>query len=150
MKKYTDSKKTGYLNEPTALYISSAHFTNVDPLQLIQEARKGISKAYLLKISEALSLTLTELSKILHISIRSIQRYANNKKMDIDISAKAIQLENLRRKGVDVFGTNDAFNNWLRTPIIALNQKTPIDYLNTPFGFEMIEQLLGKKKKGKL
>jgi putative toxin-antitoxin system antitoxin component (TIGR02293 family) len=148
MSNYESKNPKSFSNDPAAIYLNSNPYHAIDPLLLVQEARKGISKSYLLKISEALSLTLIELSNILHISIRSIQRYAANKKMDIDVSAKALQLENLRRRGVTIFGDNQAFNNWLRSPIMALDNNTPLAYLDTPFGFDMVEQLLGRIEHG--
>ncbi len=131
------------VNEASAIYgysFESAH--------LIQYARQGLSMGYLLKLSQKLSLSLQEVSNILHVSLRTLQRYTASKKLDTDISSKLLTLTALYNHGIEVFGTEDNFNSWLKTPLLSLDNNTPLSYLDTPFGFKVVDQLVGRIEHG--
>jgi putative toxin-antitoxin system antitoxin component (TIGR02293 family) len=103
---------------------------------------------YLTNLTEKLSLNLQEMGEILHVSLRTLQRYAPNKVLDSDASAKALNLAALQTHGMEVFGSEIDFNEWLRTPVPHLGNKTPLSYLDTPFGFTLVEQTLGRIEHG--
>jgi putative toxin-antitoxin system antitoxin component (TIGR02293 family) len=115
---------------------------------LIEIARKGLKMSYLHLVSKGLSLSLQEISTILHVSMRTLQRYAASKVLDSDISAKLLHLDALKTEGVDVFGSERDFNVWLRTELPVLQGHTPLSYLDTPFGFQLVQQVLGRIKHG--
>jgi putative toxin-antitoxin system antitoxin component (TIGR02293 family) len=131
------------LNEPAALYGYSFDSSN-----LIQFARQGLSMSYLQKLATNLSLSLQEVSEILHVSLRTLQRYTATKKLDTDISSKLLNLTALHNHGVSVFGSDADFNNWLKSPVSSLNNNTPLSFLDTPFGFTLVDQVLGRIEHG--
>jgi putative toxin-antitoxin system antitoxin component (TIGR02293 family) len=133
------------VNESIASYIlaPSSNTTN-----LINYARQGISMSFLLNLSEKLSLSLQEVGNILHVSLRTLQRYAPTKTLDTDASAKVLNLEALHRHGIEVFGDEGSFNNWLRSKVPSLGNQTPLSYLDTPFGFQLVDQTLGRIEHG--
>jgi putative toxin-antitoxin system antitoxin component (TIGR02293 family) len=137
---------TKTVEEPVAAYLK----VEQDPLrpETIGFARRGVSSVYLITLAEQMSLTIQELADILHISVRTIQRWEADKVLDVDLSSKAIQLARLEQHGVRVFGTCSAFGAWLRKPIPALHSFTPLSYLDTPFGFEIVHQVLGRIEHG--
>jgi putative toxin-antitoxin system antitoxin component (TIGR02293 family) len=137
--------KNSIVSEPMITYqISQPNSTS----QLINYARQGISMTYLSNLTEKLSLSLQEISEILHVSLRTLQRYAPTKVLDSDISAKALNLAALQAHGIEVFGSEKDFNEWLRTPVPHLANKTPLSYLDTPFGFTLVDQTLGRIEHG--
>lgn len=111
-------------------------------------ARKGITMRYLKKLADLLDLNLLDLSKILHISIRTLQRYAEDKLLEPDVSSKVIRLAELERRGLDIFGDAHSFSLWLKEEVLALDGARPIDFLDTPFGFDLINRLLGRIEHG--
>ena len=121
--------------EPTAEY-------------MISYARTGIDMGFVATLMERLALSLKEVAAILHVSLRTLQRYSPSTKLDTDASSKLIYLSKLELAGLRVFGSQEAFNKWLRTPVTALGGATPLSYLDTPFGFELVEQTLGKIEHG--
>jgi putative toxin-antitoxin system antitoxin component (TIGR02293 family) len=131
------------LNEPAALYGFSFDSDN-----LIQFARRGLTMNYLQKLAISLSLNLQEISEILHVSIRTLQRYTATKKLDTDISSKLLNLTALHNHGVSVFGSEADFNCWLKSPVSSLQNNTPLSFLDTPFGFTMVGQVLGRIEHG--
>lgn len=116
--------------------------------EMIQFSRNGINMQYLTNLSQKLSLSLQEMGEILHVSLRTLQRYAPTKILDTDASAKALNLANLQAHGIEVFGTEAHFNEWLRTKLPSLGNKTPLSFLDTPFGFTLIDQTLGRIEHG--
>jgi putative toxin-antitoxin system antitoxin component (TIGR02293 family) len=115
---------------------------------LIRLTRKGINKKQLLFLVKYLSLNLTEISKILPISIRTLQRYNKNRILNTDVTNQSLLIAELFTKGVRVFGNLDKFNLWLRSPNSALSGYMPIDLLDTTFGLELIKDELGRIEYG--
>lgn len=118
------------------------------PFHLIDLSRRGVLKKALLQLARQLSLTLQELAKVLHISERTLQRYKNDDFLSADTSEKALMLSQLYQRGVEVFGSSDNFNDWLRTPLPAFRQQAPIAFLDTTFGFQLINDELGRIEYG--
>jgi putative toxin-antitoxin system antitoxin component (TIGR02293 family) len=144
MKEYSQELQSNTtLQEPAALYGYS-----FDPSNLLQFARQGLSMSYLQKLANSLSLSLQEISEILHVSLRTLQRYTASKKLDTDISSKLLHLTALHNHGVDVFGSEADFNAWLKSPVSALDNHTPLSFLDTPFGFTVVDQVLGRIEHG--
>jgi putative toxin-antitoxin system antitoxin component (TIGR02293 family) len=54
----------------------------------------------------------------------------------------------LRKHGLEVFENETAFNHWLKSSLPSLEGNRPIDYLDTSYGFELINQLLGRIEHG--
>lgn len=129
------------VEEPSKAY-SLQDFT------LIRLSREGVLKKTLLLLAEKLALTMQEISPILHISERTLQRYKNEDVLTPDISERALLLVQLYRNGISVFGTAENFNDWLRTPLPALKRQAPIEYLDTAFGFQLISDELGRIQHG--
>lgn len=115
---------------------------------MIYYSRKGLDMTYLSNLISRLSLSLKETAQILHISLRTLQRYGKTDTLDKDISSKLLYLAKLEGIGLQIFDSQESFNTWLRTPAPSLNNHTPLSYLDTPFGFELVEQTLGRMAHG--
>lgn len=144
-KKYITIEKINKVEEPMVAYEVNI---NSNPLSIIESARKGISFSKALELADKMSLSQLEFANILHISLRTLQRYEVSKVLDADESSKIIQLQSINNRGVQVFGDQKSFNLWLRTSLISLTNKTPIQYFDTPFGFQLISQILGRIEHG--
>ncbi|WP_188316230.1 type II RES/Xre toxin-antitoxin system antitoxin [Chitinophaga agrisoli] len=112
--------------------------------EFIQLSRDGIIKKALMNLSQQLSFSLTEIARVLHVSERTLQRYADDEKLSADTSERAILLSQLYQHGTLVFGDLENFKEWMRTPLPAFNYQPPISLLDTTFGFQLIEDELGK------
>lgn len=137
----TDTLKAMLVEEPGAVYYPQG-------FELINLSRAGILKKYLLELAAKFSLTMQELSRILHISERTLQRYHKEDKLATDASERALLLAQLFNKGISVFGSSQNFNDWLRTPLPAFQQQAPITFLDTAFGFALISDELGRIEYG--
>ena len=114
----------------------------------IQLSRKGLSKKQLLFLAKKLSLSLLEISNILPISIRTLQRYDKNQTFSPDVSSRILLIAELILKGSNVFGSIDKFSIWLRHPNTSLANQSPLNLLDTAFGLELIKNELGRIEHG--
>src|SRR5699024_8167738 len=91
-----------------------------------------------------LAITLQELAKILHISERTLQRYKDKDTLSETSSERALMLAQLLQRGIEVRGSAENFQDWLRTPLPAFQQDPPLQYLDTSFGFQLVSDELGR------
>ena len=143
--------KSFKVNDFFESYIPASATTSVgssDMIQLISIARKGITFSRALALGSRLSLSIYDLAPILHISSRSLHRYSHDKVLAADTSAVVLRLEQLLDDGLSTFDNTDDLSDWLKSPLPYLNGKTPLEYLDTPFGFDLVTQLLGRIRHG--
>lgn len=156
MKKKVESKQN--LSEPAVVYgvvapaslvglLGSNYATSTD-FDLLNLARKGVSKKALVNLIKQISLTIQEVAGIMHISERTLQRYTPATLIKTEYAEKAIELAKLYERGTEVFGTIDNFNDWMKTPNYTLNGEAPINLLDTSIGFDLIIQTLGRIEYG--
>lgn len=115
---------------------------NAPPLRsvfdLIEVSRTGLSKNAVANMTRQLSIPMADLFVILHISIRTWQRYSSDKLLPQEVTEKALQLANLYAQGEDVFGEAWRFHGWMNHPSPVLGGKKPIELLDTAFGFQLV------------
>lgn len=156
MKKKVEIKQD--LSEPAAAYgitnlpslvglLGNNYVTSTD-FDLLNLARKGVSKRALVNLAKQISLTIQEVAGIMHISERTLQRYTPATLIKTEHAEKAIALARLYERGTEVFGTMDNFNDWMKTPNYTLNGEAPLNLLDTSIGFDLILQTLGRIEYG--
>src|SRR4030042_1385443 len=118
--------------------ISLTTLDNRSVLRLIETSRKGVDLDTFDELASEFPFDLSDWSKILHISERTIQRYRRDKKkLDSIHTDRLLQIMILLNKGVEVFGNSDNFITWLNSINIALGGITPISLLDNAFGINM-------------
>lgn len=125
-------------------YISNAH-SEIDILNLI---KKGVPKKALDKTMQMMDFSLDEMSTILHVSERTLRRYDDKSNLNIEQSERIIELNNLYQFGIEVLGSLDNFKIWINSPILALGQQKPKEFLDTSFGITMLKNILGRIQYG--
>ena len=129
MKKYIiDMEDTSMTSEAVAIYGSQ-------PLQYFQMVADS-------------GLSLEELAKIFHVTSRTLRRIEPGDVLSMDISEKVLQLRRLFNVGQYVFGERELFVTWLSKPLMALEGDTPLSYLDSSFGIDIILDLLGRIEHG--
>jgi putative toxin-antitoxin system antitoxin component (TIGR02293 family) len=122
--------------------------TPMSEIRLVEMARNGISKSALIRIAEIGSLSIKELSELLPVSLRTIQRYKDDDLLDPSVSEHALQIAEVLSKGSRVFNDIESLQQWLHTPAVALGNKTPLSFLDTGFGARIVTDLLGRIEHG--
>jgi putative toxin-antitoxin system antitoxin component (TIGR02293 family) len=115
---------------------------------LIALSRHGVTKSALLNLTKYLSFTLNQISELLPISERTVQRYPRGKHFNRAISEQILQIAEVAAKGVDVFGSKDDFLAWMKQQNVALGKKTPISLLSSRFGAQMVLDEIGRIEHG--
>ena len=156
MKKKTESPQN--LSEPAVAYgaispasligLLSPRYVGATDFDLLNLARKGVSKKAIVNLAKEISLTIQEVAGIMHISERTLQRYTPATLIKTEYTEKAIELAQLYERGTEVFGTIDNFNDWMKTPNYTLNGEVPLNLLDTSIGFDLITQTLGRIEYG--
>jgi putative toxin-antitoxin system antitoxin component (TIGR02293 family) len=117
-------------------------------LDILKLTRQGLPKRVLMSLAKKVSLTLFELSNIMHISERTLQRYDDDAIIKTEYAEKAIELARLYTRGEEVFGSMDKFKAWMKSSNHIFNNEAPVSLLDTSFGFDMIFKELGRIEHG--
>ncbi|HEY4327937.1 MAG TPA: antitoxin Xre/MbcA/ParS toxin-binding domain-containing protein [Mucilaginibacter sp.] len=148
-------------NEPMGLYLTGSSFNPFNNLfgsdkllrftndfDIVKVARAGFPKRILLAFAKKISLNIQELSDILHISERTLQRYDDDAIIKTEYAEKAIELARLYTRGEEVFGSMDKFKLWVKAPSVIFNGEAPVSMLDTSAGFDMVFKELGRIEHG--
>ncbi len=84
------------------------------------------------------NLTKKQVSRLIHVSERTLQRKSPDKPMDINASERLIELTRLFHKGINVFGKKEKFLTWLERPNKSLGNSKPIDLIETSIGIDLV------------
>ena len=115
---------------------------------LINLTREGVKKSTLKTLAAFLGITMEIMSRLLHTSYRNIQRKDEDSLLDTLKTERVLELASFTQRGVEVIGNKDAFAEWIQSPLIALGNKKPLDFLDTSFGIQLLTKLLGRLEQG--
>ncbi|MEO6218898.1 MAG: antitoxin Xre-like helix-turn-helix domain-containing protein [Ginsengibacter sp.] len=102
-----------------------------------------------IKIAENINLTQKEWSDILHISERTLQRYAkDNSVFNFSVIDRILLIDRVIKKGVDVFGTPNDFIIWLKQEPSSIEGKLDFGSLASFDGTAKILNQLGRIEHG--
>ena len=122
-----------------------------DNVRLIGLTRAGISYELFQSIVEQGLFTIKEWSGFLHLTERTLQRYKKeNRPFEPLQSERILEIARLQKRGADVFGTVENFNEWMNSKIIALGEIKPKELLDSSFGISMIDAELVRIEHGVL
>jgi putative toxin-antitoxin system antitoxin component (TIGR02293 family) len=115
---------------------------------LINLSRAGIKKSTLKSLAGYLGINMETMSELLHSSYRNIQRKDEDQLLDTLKTEKVLELAAFAQRGIEVIGDKESFAEWLHTPLVSLGNKTPLNFLDTSFGIQMVTKLLGRLEQG--
>lgn len=132
------SKKSGYsieLNEE----ITYDDFLK-NKMLIIAAIRAGIPYSLFDLIQIGTPFTENDWANFLDISTKSLQRYkASSQHYFKPIhSEKIIEMAEVTKIGLDVFGSMDKLKLWLNTPNFSLGKLKPIELLKDSYGKELV------------
>jgi putative toxin-antitoxin system antitoxin component (TIGR02293 family) len=83
------------------------------------------------------------------ISERTLQRgKAADKLLDSNASDRVLRLASVTEQAIDVLGSQEAAERWLATPALGLDERKPIDLLQSSEGTELVRTLLTRMDYG--
>ena len=124
--------------------ISEVH----EPATVYGLANTGVSKSDFLSFVAESGLNLTEFSALLPVSKRTIEKVKDADLLSPQVSDRLLSLISLYQFGDQVLGDKELFKLSLKTPILALSSKRPLDFLNNETGISLVRDLLGRLEHG--
>jgi len=143
------------LNQEIAFYFRQSSFENfsieisknityeeflTSKIIIIIAIRAGIPYSLFDLIQDYTPFTDQDWAKFLDISTKSLHRYKMTSSYLFKSihSEKIIEVAEVTKIGLDVFGNMDKFKLWLSTPNFALGRLKPIDLLKDSYGKELV------------
>ncbi|MGF7218056.1 putative toxin-antitoxin system antitoxin component (TIGR02293 family) [Spirosoma lacussanchae] len=124
---------------------------NVVPLtalQLIDRSRQGLAGSEAGRVAGLLGVADKEMARLLNQSVATFHRQAKAGRLDAATSERLLLLSRLAGHGTAVFQDQGKFTRWLRRPLRALADRSPLDLMDSPTGVQLVEDLLGRIKYG--
>lgn len=132
-----------------AIPYTTLGYTHQSDHALLGLIRNGVSYPEFERIKSRSGLSLVEWAHFLSLSERTLLRYSkSNEHLDKSTSERIIEIAILQEKGQEVFGSLSAFNLWMDSPIRALGNTLPKEYLDSSIGIQILSNLLGRIEHG--
>ena len=112
--------------------------------QLITLLKKGLSTESFDQLKERLGISDSKLASIVQISNRTLNRRREKGRLRTDESERLLRLARIYDQAINVFGSDDAANSWLKHPVRGLGGNIPLEYADTAPGAEEVMSLLGR------
>lgn len=102
------------------------------------------SRNYLKILDELIDLSDIIVSKWLNITTRTLRNYrkANDIQLKDNTKEHIITILSLYKHGIEVFNSKSDFEQWLSTKNLLLDNKAPMEFLDTISGINLINNRL--------
>ena len=91
---------------------------------------------------------MERLSQLLNISIRTLQRKSPTDKLSVHVSEHMLSIAEVVMRGTEVLGSERSFETWLHSTLTSLDDRKPIDIMDTSIGTQLILNILGRIEHG--
>jgi len=136
---YTPNMRVSKIHDPLPSYAPVQYTTMV----------KDFNYKDFKKIANKVPFTLQEWSEILHISERTLQRYAKaNSNFPFSVTDRILQIDKLIKRGIHVFGSMGKFVGWLRENPFMLEGRLSFQSLRSIEGVNLVFTQLGRIEHG--
>lgn len=115
-----------------------------NPIAMVLKAGEGLAISVFDKLMKMAALTKTQLAAFIDTTPKTIDNYRMRQhKLSRIESEQLLQLIALYEKGQEIFGSSEAFNQWLKQPASGLGGLISFDLLYTAGGINLVmEELL--------
>jgi len=114
----------------------------------IELGERGLPKRALMNLADFLGLSLSQITQLLPVSERTVQRYGPKEFFNRTVSEQILHIAEVAARGVEVFEDKEDFLSWLNQPSTALANEAPINLLRSRFGTDMVLDELGRMEHG--
>ncbi len=113
-------------------------------LDYVETARSGLPKKSLVKLQTTMGVNISQMAQLVGSSPRSLARIQFSDTLPIEIAEPTLQIAQVVAKGIDVFGDEETFREWMSEKNMAMAGNPPIDLLNSRFGAQLIMDVIGR------
>ena len=151
----TDMRKDKKTRAKPILYKQNSRLSKAEeplfvyPGNKIMPATKDFNYKEFKKVADKISFTQKEWADILHISERTLQRYAKDDgNFNFSTIDRILQIDKVIKKGIDVFGSAEKFISWLKSNPYMLEGRLSLQSLASFEGISMVLTQLGRIEHG--
>ncbi len=138
---YKDIDVVSYVSDFEVSYIHQPKYT--DAISLLNSSKKGLDAKSALDFLSLSGFTQDEFQETFKTTVKTIQNHVNRDlKLDASLSEKLLKSFALFDTGIEVFGSAQAFHQWLNVPAYGLGNRLPFDIMDTITGIQLIEEEL--------
>ncbi len=112
--------------------------SNLGQVSALVEA--GIPSKEVEPIIEFLDLKVPEVAQAAGVSPSTVSRWGADSSIGAAGSNQFFRIDEIIRKGVNLFGSLDMFKTWLHSPNMALGNKIPAKLLISQIGIDIVEE----------
>ncbi len=111
-------------------------------VQVSELVEKGIPSNEISSIVHFLDFRVSEIAKATSVSPSTVSRWEPDTAIGAPGSHQFFKIDQLIRKGVDLFGGLEEFRGWLQSPNMALGNSVPAKLLTSMIGLELVDEAL--------
>lgn len=108
---------------------------------MVNKAQRGLPASAFFDLQELTDFSNQELSGLLNVSFKTIQRYKKEgKHLSAQNSEQLLKIIALYQKAEHVFGSLESFNRWLRKSAPGLGGQKPFSFMYTSGGIDLVRE----------
>ncbi len=116
---------------------------------LIKRVEKGFSYKALESIQRIVGLATPEFAPLVQMTARTLARRKETGRLESDESDRLLRISRIIGQSISLFeGDFEAARTWLKSPVLALGNKSPIELCATEIGAREVENLIGRLEHG--
>jgi putative toxin-antitoxin system antitoxin component (TIGR02293 family) len=117
-------------------------------LEWVEIVRHGLSSQALDSILKSIGISQSELAQALDIPERTLARRKREGVFSREESAKLLRLARVAARAAEVFDDLDLAIGWLKSPVAAFGDVTPLSLIDTDVGADSVMDTLGRIEHG--
>jgi putative toxin-antitoxin system antitoxin component (TIGR02293 family) len=120
-------------------------------LELENALQRGLPPRVIKILKDEAGVTAGEIAPLLGLSPATLHRRASqksHKRLDPDESARAYRIARVLARATEVLGKRESARSWLREPLLAIGNRTPLEAIRTESGAELVLHILGRLEDG--
>jgi len=118
-------------------------FKKANSLQEVKEVLEtNLKSEDIAPIIDFLDLKISDIAKAASVSASTVSRWESSSPIGGPGSFQFFKMDEVIKKGVDLFGSKDHLKQWLENPNIALGNEPPIHLMTSLIGLEMVDEAL--------
>lgn len=142
-----EGKKTHYSKKTSTPKVEEPYIA-WDLSKAASMVHSGLATEVLHTIQNRLGLSNLELSQLLMVSPRTIDRRKKEEVLPADESERSYRIARLTDLAAEVTGSMEKASIWFKKPNYALGNKKPIELMKTEPGARLVERTLNQIRHG--
>lgn len=149
----SDSPKTPIVSEVAISYDSPSRIlrsastrpeNRLSSFEKMKIVRDGILKKDLESLKAKIGVDYTELAKALSVTRATLINKKKTERFGLALSEKILDIADLYAFGFEVFQGEDAFRQWMDTPVQSLGFEKPSTFIDNQFGRQEVRNIIGR------